>query len=194
MNKFCENCGAKLKEGAKFCPNCGTKVNADISNSSNEQSTATESNSNNNVYEHSTVSKSMSHQYDNTQDTSWKGPYNGSGDPRKKAWSRTWVNSFSINQCMGRADFWYGAGTLIAGTWMLGKAMTFTQSQMLYLIEMIIAAFFEIFLVIGAIQRYHDTGHNGWWIFVPIVNIILLFERTNWNSTRWPRHDYSNED
>lgn len=194
MNKFCENCGTKLKPGAKFCPNCGAKQQV---NSDNTHHSDTEQTVNNDDRTNSTVIESRSQQYDDnrqSQTDNQRGPYNGSGNPRKKAWSRTWANSWSINQCMGRADFWYGAGTLIAGTWMLGKAMLFTQSHVLYLIEMVIAAVFEIWLVIGTIQRYHDTGHSGWWIFVPIMDIVLLFERTNWNSTRWPRHDYSNED
>ncbi|NJM96016.1 MAG: DUF805 domain-containing protein [Phormidesmis sp. RL_2_1] len=25
-----------------------------------------------------------------------------------------------------------------------------------------------------AIRRYHDTGHSGWWIFLPLANLILL--------------------
>lgn len=26
----------------------------------------------------------------------------------------------------------------------------------------------------AAIRRYHDSGHSGWWIFVPIMNLIYL--------------------
>ena len=25
------------------------------------------------------------------------------------------------------------------------------------------------------IRRLHDTGHSGWWMFIPIANLILLF-------------------
>ncbi|MFZ2207894.1 MAG: DUF805 domain-containing protein, partial [Porticoccaceae bacterium] len=26
-----------------------------------------------------------------------------------------------------------------------------------------------------AVRRMHDTGHSGWWVIVPIANIIFLF-------------------
>ncbi len=29
-----------------------------------------------------------------------------------------------------------------------------------------------------SIRRYHDSGHSGWWYFVPIMNTILLFYRS----------------
>lgn len=28
------------------------------------------------------------------------------------------------------------------------------------------------------VRRYHDSGHSGWWIFVPIFSFILLFYRS----------------
>lgn len=28
------------------------------------------------------------------------------------------------------------------------------------------------------VRRYHDSGHSGWWILCPIVDIILLFYPT----------------
>jgi len=27
----------------------------------------------------------------------------------------------------------------------------------------------------AVIRRYHDSGHSGWWIFCPIMNLIFLF-------------------
>lgn len=189
MNKFCENCGAELKPESKFCPNCGAKQS--VNDNTADQSNLAHGADKFGDYSNRTTTESRSQQH---QDASWRGPYNGSGDPKRKAWSRTWVNSLSINQCMGRADFWWGVGYLNAGTYMVGKAMTHTQNQILYLVGMIVVLFAEIYIIIGAVQRYHDTGHNGWWILVPIMNVVLLFERTNWDSTRWPRYDYSNED
>lgn len=36
------------------------------------------------------------------------------------------------------------------------------------------------------IKRYHDSGHKGWWILVPIANLIFLFynstEDNKWGS------------
>ena len=35
MAKYCENCGANLKEGAKFCPDCGHEVKVQNNTTSN---------------------------------------------------------------------------------------------------------------------------------------------------------------
>ena len=37
---FCEQCGAKISEGAKFCKNCGTKVESGVSGNINDNSGA----------------------------------------------------------------------------------------------------------------------------------------------------------
>jgi len=34
-----------------------------------------------------------------------------------------------------------------------------------------------LFLVIQAIKRIHDTNQSGWFIFIPVYNIILLFTK-----------------
>ena len=26
-----------------------------------------------------------------------------------------------------------------------------------------------------SIRRCHDSGHSGWWIICPVVNIVMLF-------------------
>ena len=47
MNKFCQNCGNKLKPGAKFCPNCGTKQEVESEQPINSQSIASSQEINN---------------------------------------------------------------------------------------------------------------------------------------------------
>ena len=32
-----------------------------------------------------------------------------------------------------------------------------------------------VFMQLIHINRYHDSAHNGFWIFVPIANFVLLF-------------------
>lgn len=85
MNKFCENCGTKLKPGAKFCPNCGAKQQV---NSDNTHHSDTEQTVNNDDRTNSTVIESRSQQYDDnrqSQTDNQRGPYNGSGNPTKLA-------------------------------------------------------------------------------------------------------------
>lgn len=37
----------------------------------------------------------------------------------------------------------------------------------------------------GTIRRLHDTGHVGWFIFVPFINIYLLFKKGHGRMNRY---------
>ena len=48
-----------------------------------------------------------------------------------------------------------------------------------YPVNSLIFLLLNISWIIFCINRYHDSGHKGWWILVPIANLIFLF----YNST-----------
>lgn len=41
-------------------------------------------------------------------------------------------------------------------------------------VSLIYSLFIFIPSIAVAIRRMHDTGHSGWWILLPVVNIIFL--------------------
>ena len=36
-----------------------------------------------------------------------------------------------------------------------------------------------------AVRRLHDTGHSGWWVLVPIYNIVLAASPTKDGPNKW---------
>ena len=43
----------------------------------------------------------------------------------------------------------------------------------------------SIFLILQGIKRIHDTDHSGWFLLVPIYNLILLFTPGTWGANRF---------
>lgn len=37
----------------------------------------------------------------------------------------------------------------------------------------------------AAVRRLHDTGHSGWWVLVPIYNLVLAVSPTEAGSNKW---------
>ena len=42
-----------------------------------------------------------------------------------------------------------------------------------------------IFLILQGVKRMHDTDHAGWFLLVPIYNLILLFTPGTWGTNRY---------
>jgi uncharacterized membrane protein YhaH (DUF805 family) len=36
-----------------------------------------------------------------------------------------------------------------------------------------------------AVRRMHDTGHSGWWVLLPIVNLVFLLRRGDSTPNRY---------
>jgi uncharacterized membrane protein YhaH (DUF805 family) len=45
-----------------------------------------------------------------------------------------------------------------------------------------------------AIRRMHDTDHSGWWVFVPIVNIVLTVREGQRGRNRFGADPKAEED
>lgn len=94
--------------------------------------------------------------------------------------ARTLNQSFSIKGTASRREYWY----FIAFTWLATFAALvvdhFISGDMVYNIVNILL--FVPTLTV-AIRRMHDSNHRGWWLLVPIVNLIFLVTPTMPN--RW---------
>lgn len=192
MNNFCQNCGEKLRSGAKFCPKCGTKQAIRESkpelNNKIEEPAATFP-SRRSLRKNKNVETNNEIKYNS-------GHYNGSGNPGLKRSLKAWRNVDS-STCMGRADYWWGSVyiLLIVGL-ECGHIVHHTDASIFVFSAIFLDLIFLLFGILfieGSIERLHDTGHNGWWVLVPILNVIFLLQPTNWSCTKWKRLDYSNE-
>lgn len=137
MYKYCPNCGKELPSNVKFCPHCGFNLaQAASPSASSEQDAAasqptaqptqpTEQPTQVQSYE-PTEQPTQAQSYQVTQPTQattaqgseqshaqysnvTKDAYNGSDNPGLLASTRLWtMKGFKANQCMGRADYWWG--------------------------------------------------------------------------------------
>ena len=88
--------------------------------------------------------------------------------------------AFTVNGAASRREYW----SFVAFTWLATIAALvidhFIGGEVVYNIVNILL--FVPALTV-AIRRMHDTNHRGWWLLVPIVNLILLITPTQVN--RW---------
>ncbi len=80
---------------------------------------------------------------------------------RKEYWMFCLFNvivSFGLGLVLGFTGSLLGTGAQLGGV-----------GGMVYSLAMIIPS------IAVAIRRMHDTGHSGWWILVPLANIVFLF-------------------
>jgi uncharacterized membrane protein YhaH (DUF805 family) len=79
---------------------------------------------------------------------------------------------------ISRSDFWivyfFQLSSYIAFIILLGDSS---------LVE-IVALFITVTSPLFQIKRYHDSGHVGWWVLVPIANFVLLFYDST-DDNRW---------
>lgn len=194
--KYCINCGAKLNIDAQFCNKCGAKQPTN-NNNINNANQVNQQNSYN-------TQRSQPNNYTTSQN---QAPYNGSENPGFISSFVYWFkNSFKPNQCMGRADFWWGTlGAMIVLniiTAILRGIMTSSSSNyygptgayyFTLFIYVVISIIFSIMEIVTCVQRLHDTGHSGFnWLWsLTIIGyfyvLFLIIQPTNWNEKRWPR-------
>lgn len=87
---------------------------------------------------------------------------------------------FKIEGVATRLEFWY----FVLFNWLvsLGASLLdiFVPGQHL---ENIVAILFFIPSITVGIRRMHDTNHSGWWLLMPIVNLVFLLSPTK--PSRW---------
>ena len=114
MFKFCPNCGEKLPDNVKFCPHCGYQLPQHTQSTLPTQPTESSSESQPtqpSMSEQPTQSTSSTQTDTGSQNSSNYNDeaYNGSGNPSLIVSSNLWIKTiFKTDQCMGRADFWWG--------------------------------------------------------------------------------------
>lgn len=132
-------------------------------------------------------------------------PYNQSGHPGLVNSFKVWIaHPFrKLNDCMGRADFWWGYLAFLILYWLLlalvalvvgngnGYSSPFAgPGNLVFVVLSIISEYFQI---IACIERLHDTGHSGWnycWTFTGIGSLYVLYllvQPSNWDQKRWQR-------
>lgn len=225
MYKYCPNCGKELPSNVKFCPHCGFNLaqTASPSTSSEQDAVASQSTA---QPTQPTEQPTQVQSYEPTQPTQattvqgseqphaqysnvTNDAYNGSDNPGLLASTRLWtMTGFKANQCMGRADYWWGyLGYAIVGIILAiiydatGEALYYGDASPLYYIMAILyfvySIFFGILNIFTVVQRLHDTGHSGYnWLWSltgigAIYVLVLIVQPTNWNKTDFPRNHYN---
>lgn len=189
MYKYCPNCGEKLPADAHFCPNCGHEL-PETTRSSKAQPTEA-------------PRTKRSHSYAAIV----SNVYNGSGNPGLIRSTKLWLKTaFHANQCMGRADYWWG----YLGLTIIGFVISliydaslptnaYSPSTFTSIIAIIFFAYTLLFAVLNIfapVQRLHDAGYSGYnWLWCltgigAIYVLILIVQPTNWNYTDFPRNEY----
>ena len=67
-----------------------------------------------------------------------------------------------------RSEYWY---------FFLFNSLVYTALSMIGILE-ILGVYFLVMLLPGfavAVRRMHDTDHSGWFLLVPLYNLILMF-------------------
>jgi len=90
--------------------------------------------------------------------------------------------AFKIDGTATRLEFWYfvlfnwtiSLGASIFDIFLPGNLLQNTLSVLLFVPSLTVA-----------IRRMHDTDHVGWWLVMPIVNLVFLIspsKPSRWNS------------
>ena len=88
--------------------------------------------------------------------------------------------SLTIDGTISRRDFWY----FILFSWLLSIGASILDIFVAgNIIENILSILFFVPTLTAAIRRMHDTDHAGWWLLVPIANIVFLL--SSGTESRW---------
>jgi uncharacterized membrane protein YhaH (DUF805 family) len=186
---FCANCGTQLNDGVKFCTKCGTKIEqAEIVNEI-PQNVQT-------AYQQSVFQQNVNGQFQ-YQQPSANIPL---VMPKKSGWQYfvSAIEKYAVFSGRSRrSEYWYYALFLgiinIAlniiyylinanGLWPSFGENDWIVSNYLKLLTTYV--FFMPGLAVY-VRRLHDVDKSGWFILVPIYNIILVFKNGTKGTNRF---------
>lgn len=92
-----------------------------------------------------------------------------------------------------RSEYWYfqlATFLLIMGIIIVGAVLTgVTESPVFMSIAVILYMIIALGLMVPslavAVRRMHDTGRSGWWILVPIANLIFSLTDSEPGANKW---------
>ena len=92
-------------------------------------------------------------------------------------------NILNFNTRASRAEFWTIWFFSYLGVFIFAIFVGFTGVA--YAAIEFIQLFAIIFIFSAGIRRMHDTGRSGWWMIVPIANLVFLLSNSEPNSNLW---------
>ena len=153
---YCVNCGAKAKAIAKFCHVCGSPVYRGTSSEIPHPSPS--------QLFPSTATPALDWYF-----APWKKYAVFAGRARRKEFWLFYLGNFIVALALGLSEGLFGI------------AAETDESILALLFQLAILA---PTLAVG-VRRMHDTDHSGWWVIVPIANVVFLFMKGTRGANRF---------
>ena len=176
--EFCEQCGAMLNGGENYCPKCGKKINNNIENDHNK----------------------------NEEDNPYAPPQQDVPDfeVKKNGWQYfiTVFKKYAVFKGRARrAEYWW----FILFNFIFGFVISILDLVLKLDIlpngRGLIGSLWNLAVLIPSLsltaRRMHDCNKSGWFMLIPIYNIILTFTRGTYGPNNYgpdPITDKSEEE
>jgi uncharacterized membrane protein YhaH (DUF805 family) len=96
-----------------------------------------------------------------------------------------WRKAFTFSGRASRAEYWsFFFINLALGFVLLFLAGAFSESPLVALAGLYVLASTLPSFTVG-VRRMHDSNHSGFWLFVPIAGLVLLFRGSDPESNRF---------
>ena len=91
-----------------------------------------------------------------------------------KTLSSYYIKSFDFNGRAGRKEYWYPI-LLFTSIFLVLKIFIYPENEEIISNFFLVLTFFPTIAV--TIRRLHDTNHSGWFILIPVYNIVLYLRK-----------------
>ena len=196
---FCSNCGAKLEEGMSFCTNCGSKI------IKNEKSVDNNSSNNQTQAVNTPVLETKKLNFGGCIKSFFKNSFNFKAcASRSEFWYGLliayilllvfricWAFILKPSPIFGYGiSFMYFLNNFIytivpvPGFELInilaiqGAFVDVYGFDYLGIIFYLVQLIIYIMWISLSCRRLHDSGHSGWWTFVPVVPLIFYFKES----------------